>query len=216
MAILSIGSGLIVVAGISAVSAMANGARLQYVATTPDPTGKPGTVIVNSEWVYPMPILTDGTNPTESDGWGSPRDGGGRAHKGNDVMYRRKRTFTKEEWKVKSAAEKDHNSRGYYVPVGTPLLCVKHGKIWSITKSSLGIRVMVDHGKPYASVYQHGGELLRDWKKGDAIRAGELIMTCGYSLKDAESLRHLHFEFVVNGEKVDPAPYLAKMRKLGP
>src|SRR5208337_3430428 len=66
------------------------------------------------------------------------------------------------------------------------------GTVYSVDTSRRGIEIVIDHGPPWATYYQHVTSPVV--KKGDAVKAGQRIATAGYDPTDPEGLRHLHFE----------------------
>lgn len=181
-------------------------------------------------WVWPMLRLGDGRAPVVSDGFGSDRDGGSRSHKGVDVMYKRPRTWSKEEWAAMSAAQRNHNSRGFEVPEGAFVVCARAGRVWSSGRTELGHHVIVDHGRDDGIVtfYQHLESLAipghsagkrEGGAAGMEVEAGTVLGTCGYSRRDAASIRHLHFEVrtFAGGKmaQIDPERLMASWRVLG-
>lgn len=171
-----------------------------------DPTG----------WVFPIPILRDGRRPVISDGWGSGRDGGARRHRGVDCMYKRKVRVSKEQ------ARAEHGSVSYDVPPGTPVLAARAGKVWSYGHSEYGWNVILDHGKPWATFYQHLVEVSPAVRggRGAPIAAGQALGPVGYGEKPGDGgIRHLHFAVWRGGGEeaaIDPEPMMASWQRLGP
>lgn len=163
-------------------------------------------------WCWPMPILTDGRPPVVSDGWGSRRDGGARQHRGVDIMYERIARVLPDE------AKRDHGSIAYEVPEGTEIYAAHDGTIWSAGQTERGGAVVIDHGKPYATFYQHLSRIYPHVKKGALVKAGEPIGTCGFSPIDGARIRHLHFEIWEGGagdHAVNPEPRIYSWAKRG-
>jgi murein DD-endopeptidase MepM/ murein hydrolase activator NlpD len=113
-------------------------------------------------------------------------------HLGVDVMYRRK-------------------TGEYFAPVGTPIRAANTGTVWSVTSSPRGIAVVIDHGKPWATFYQHLESV--SVRKGQIVPVGAVIGTMGISSLDAARVRHLHFAAWYEGHgdaaSVDPADAMA-------
>ena len=113
-------------------------------------------------------------------------------HLGVDVMYR-KRDGT------------------YFAPVGTPIRAANTGTVWSVTSGPRGIAVVIDHGKPWATFYQHLATVTVT--KGQVVPVGAVIGTMGASSLDAAHVRHLHFAAWYEGHgdaaSVDPAGDMA-------
>lgn len=163
-------------------------------------------------WVFPIPDLktSDGRvyRGMVSDGWGTPRHlpgGGITEHRGADVMYRRASVNDRPEYKPGT----HDGTRGYFAPRFTPVLAARDGKVWSVNKTPRGYAIVLDHGKPWATFYQHLESVFR--VKGATVRAGDIIGVMGYDPLDPAQLRHLHFEAWHGGAEesaVDVAPQM--------
>lgn len=156
-------------------------------------------------WIVPMPRLGDRL-PVISDGWGSPRDGGTRLHRGADWMYKRPRRVSVEQ------AHREHGSIAYDVPRGTPALAAAAGTVREMATTSRGHSVTLDHGGGWETFYQH----LYDWapglREGQRVSAGQILGTVGHSPSEPNGIRHLHFAVWRDGDAVDPAPYAKTWR----
>lgn len=143
------------------------------------------------------PILRhrDGRPPVVSSGWGSKR-GAGTAnehmHVGADVMYKRAHEVSDAQ------AKAEHGSPKFELAAGTPIVAAGAGKVIYVGKTKRGIGVIIDHGAPWKTFYQHLDTSAV--KKGDQVAAGEVIGTAGHG---EGSIRHLHFELWYNGRPVD-------------
>ena len=73
---------------------------------------------------------------------------------------------------------------------------------------TLGKIVEVKHDNNYVSIYQSLKEV--SVKKGDTVTQGQVLGKSGTNELDKEIGNHLHFEFYVNGQVVDPTLYLDK------
>ena len=67
--------------------------------------------------------------------------------------------------------------------------------------------VDIDHGNGYVTRYGHCSQLLV--KVGDLVHAGDEIAKVGSTGRSTGA--HLHFEVWINGQPVDPKPYLSKI-----
>ena len=72
----------------------------------------------------------------------------------------------------------------------------------------LGKIVEIKHNNEYISIYQSLSEV--SVKKGDNVTQGQVIGKSGTNELDKEIGNHLHFEFYVNGQVVNPSLYLDK------
>lgn len=117
-------------------------------------------------------------------------------HYGVDIMYR--------------------EGVGWSAPIGTPVLAARDGVVWSVGETARGRSVVIDHGAPWATFYQHLASV--KVVKGQLVRAGEEIGTMGADPTDAQGLRHLHFATWYKGHgdsgSVDPAKAMASWRRV--
>jgi murein DD-endopeptidase MepM/ murein hydrolase activator NlpD len=89
-------------------------------------------------------------------------------------------------------------------PAGTPVLAATSGIVtFSGWKTGYGLIVELDHGS-YQTKYAHNTENLV--RVGDKVRRSQPIAKVGQTGNATGN--HLHFELVINGEKVDPLLYL--------
>lgn len=156
---------------------------------------------VDGEWVWPVPAL-NGRTPVVSDGFDSHREGKDR-HGGVDIMYKRQ---PKDPFRPGSP----NGSRMFVMPDGIPALAARDGIVWSAMMTPVGLTVVIDHGKPFATYYTHLERLLvapvAPDKRWQQVVAGQPIGIIGFSPLDGEKLMHLHFELWRGGpkDKIDP------------
>lgn len=150
-------------------------------------------------WYWPVPdaVLGGVTYPAEqSQEWRSPD------HLGVDVMFRRSSGFDKRALGFQGH---DGDER-WFAPPDTPVLAARAGRVWSVDKSARGVEVVIDHGAPWATYYQHLTSA--SVAPGDFVTAGQRIGVMGYDPTDPEGLRHLHFAAWYRGHgdaaSVDP------------
>jgi murein DD-endopeptidase MepM/ murein hydrolase activator NlpD len=119
------------------------------------------------------------------------------AHLGVDLMYR---------WP----------GTRYFAPPDTPVLAARNASVWSVTRGPRGIAVVLDHGVPFATFYQHLASV--QVVKGQQVVAGEQIGVMGADPTDLQNVRHLHFAvwYKGNGDNssVDPAAAMASWRRV--
>jgi septal ring factor EnvC (AmiA/AmiB activator) len=90
---------------------------------------------------------------------------------------------------------------------GAPVRAVYHGRVaFADWLSGLGLLVIVDHGGGYMSLYGHNEALLKE--SGDWVAPGETIAHVGETGGQARA--GLYFEIRLNGEPIDPTPWIAK------
>jgi murein DD-endopeptidase MepM/ murein hydrolase activator NlpD len=158
-------------------------------------------------WVWPVPSYR-GRRPVISDGWGSPRDGGSRAHRGADIMYRRAH---REELVDVFAPGTPDGTKWHFMPLDMVAVAAADGRVWSAGWTPRGNAVVIDHGKPWATFYAHLASLRL--VEGQRVRVGEVIGVIGADPLDGRKVRHLHFAMWHGGggrSAVDPAPLMRK------
>ncbi|MFA5855091.1 MAG: M23 family metallopeptidase [Candidatus Gracilibacteria bacterium] len=103
-------------------------------------------------------------------------------------------------------AKKDESGVG----VSTPILAVKNGTVIEVSTGTYGggygNHITLDHGNGVQTFYAHCAEVYVE--VGDAVSQGQVIANTGntgrvYGVTGI----HLHFELIVNGEKVNPFDY---------
>jgi len=162
-------------------------------------------------WHWPVPTLLI-SNP---DGSGTPiavyppaisQEFKPATHRGLDIMYKRQpasgnRAIDTARFppNVTDAQGARQHAR-FFAPMNTPILAAKDGKVWSVRNMpGRGWFVVLDHGKPWATLYGHLHTVSVSPIRGTAVKAGEQIGTMGFAPDDGEKLRHLHFEAWLNG-----------------
>jgi murein DD-endopeptidase MepM/ murein hydrolase activator NlpD len=165
-------------------------------------------------WAWPIPDLVIGADvfPAEvSNGFDAS------AHRGVDLMYRRPTSpLTATMHALPFSAGHDGEER-WFEPPGTPVMAARAGLVRSVDLSQRGTELVLDHGPPFATYYQHLATV--KVKAGDRVEAGQVIGTAGWDPVDASgphALRHLHFEVWYKGGEsgaVDPARALASWRR---
>jgi murein DD-endopeptidase MepM/ murein hydrolase activator NlpD len=98
-----------------------------------------------------------------------------------------------------------HTGIDIWCPEGNPDFASKGGTViaaeWG---GGYGNMTIIDHGGGYSSLYAHQSRMYVH--QGQTVRRGEQIGACG-STGNATGA-HLHFEIRINGQHVNPAPYL--------
>lgn len=92
-------------------------------------------------------------------------------------------------------------------PSGTPIAAAAAGTVTAAgVLGTYGNWVLIDHGNGVQTGYAHSSTILVS--VGQTVSAGETIALRGTT--GASTGPHLHFEVRVNGEKIDPAPFMAE------
>lgn len=204
--------------GAGTVVALAAAARRSRNVATVDAAGRSSENSPESSvrdiWVWPLPRW-NGYEPTISDGFGSRRtdaQGNEIKHAGVDIMYPRRDAADQRDLYPPRTR---HGARNYFMPDAIAVLAAKDGQVWSAGKTPRGYAVVLDHGAPWASFYQHLSEMFvqptQRGKSGQRVRAGDVIGHVGADPLDAEGLMHLHFELWYRGaheSAIDPAPLM--------
>jgi murein DD-endopeptidase MepM/ murein hydrolase activator NlpD len=71
--------------------------------------------------------------------------------------------------------------------------------------------ILIRHNGTYSTLYAHCSQLLVS--EGDEVQKGDVIALVGSTGDSTGS--HFHFEIRVDGEAVDPLPYLNLEKKMG-
>ncbi len=99
-----------------------------------------------------------------------------------------------------------HSGVDMSAPYGQSIRSMSGGRvILAASYGGYGTTVIVDHGGGMTTLYAHQSSLNVSY--GDTVQAGDIVGYAGSS--GLATGPHLHFEVRINGEAVDPAPYLA-------
>ena len=100
-----------------------------------------------------------------------------------------------------------HYAMDIAISAGTPIYASNDGSVVTATwHSSYGNYILLDHGNGKSTLYAHCSGLAVS--SGQSVSKGQVIGyvgSTGYSTGN-----HLHFEFRVNGQKVNPANYYSR------
>ena len=100
---------------------------------------------------------------------------------------------------------KYHSGIDFGAPSGQPIKAAYRGEVViSEYSSSAGNYIMINHGNGLASVYMHCSKL--NVSVGQIVEKGDIIGLVGSTGNSTGP--HLHFSVRVNGEYVDPGPYI--------
>ena len=108
--------------------------------------------------------------------------------------------------------EQEHHGIDYLITEGTPVYATADGVIESIAEknSSHGKTITINHGNGYQTSYSHLSDI--QVKKSNKVKRGDIIAHSGNS--GLSFAPHLHYEVIINGNRVDPIHYFCM--ELGP
>lgn len=110
-------------------------------------------------------------------------------------------------WRVSSYYGDGRGHKGIDICAksGTSIFAVANGKVvYSGWKGDYGNCVIIEHSNGMRTLYGHAKQLCCN--VGDTVSQGEVIALVGTT--GQSSGNHVHFEVIVNGKNVDPAPYI--------
>lgn len=88
---------------------------------------------------------------------------------------------------------------------GVAIFAAASGKVIEAGyNGSYGYNVVIDHGNGIKTRYAHASALCV--KAGQTVSQGDMIAAVGNTGRSTGN--HLHFEIIVNGKRVNPAPYI--------
>jgi murein DD-endopeptidase MepM/ murein hydrolase activator NlpD len=156
-------------------------------------------------WVWPVPDLAIGAARFPAVVSQELHPG----HNGIDICYRATSELL-AMLKARFTSENEWDGSVFFAPKGTPVLAAKSGTVYqSNIKSPRGLGIVLDHGKPWATFYQHLASC--SVVKGQHVNAGDVIGVMGFDPTDAAQFNHLHFEVWYGGAGdsfVDPEPHM--------
>ncbi|SMB92957.1 Murein DD-endopeptidase MepM and murein hydrolase activator NlpD, contain LysM domain [Thermanaeromonas toyohensis ToBE] len=98
-----------------------------------------------------------------------------------------------------------HDGLDIAAPPGTPVRAAGGGQVvYAGWMGVYGLVVIIDHGYSYRTFYGHNSSLLV--KEGDRVAKGQPIARVGSTGRSTGP--HLHFRIEVDGQAVDPRPFL--------
>ena len=99
---------------------------------------------------------------------------------------------------------KMHTGVDWAAPTGTPIIAAGNGTVikagWDT--GGYGNQTLVQHANGYVTSYNHQSAIAKGVVEGAKIRQGQVIGWIGSSGETTGP--HLHYELIVNGNKVDP------------
>ena len=101
-----------------------------------------------------------------------------------------------------------HAGLDFGAPVGSPVRAAADGTIeFAGLASGFGNHVRIKHAG-FETSYSHLSEIPDAIKPGVAVKEGQVIALSGNT--GLSTGPHLHFEFYLNGEAVDPLPHFGE------
>ena len=98
---------------------------------------------------------------------------------------------------------KMHTGTDWSAPRGTPIIAAGNGVVekagWA---GGYGRQTIIRHANGYVSSYSHQNSIAKGVKSGARVRQGQVIGAVGST--GLSTGPHLHYELIVNGNKVDP------------
>lgn len=96
-----------------------------------------------------------------------------------------------------------HKGVDYAAPTGTKVMAVADGVVEAAeTQNGYGKVIILRHDTTYSTVYGHLNDYAEGLNKGTRVRQGDVIGYVGRTGWATDS--HLHYEFRINDEQVDP------------
>jgi murein DD-endopeptidase MepM/ murein hydrolase activator NlpD len=97
-----------------------------------------------------------------------------------------------------------HTGVDWSAPRGTPIIAAGDGVVlkagWD--KGGYGNQTLVQHPNGYVTSYNHQSAIAKGVKEGARVKQGQVIGWVGSTGQSTGP--HLHYEVIVNGNKVDP------------
>lgn len=96
-----------------------------------------------------------------------------------------------------------NGGKTWIAPPLVPVVAARAGKVWSVQKTERGWSVVLNHGTPWATYYQHLETVsLPLHKRGvnvntgqpSHVSSGDVLGIMGWDPTDPQRARHLHFE----------------------
>lgn len=96
-----------------------------------------------------------------------------------------------------------HKGVDYAAPPGTPIKATGDGKVLTAGRQGgYGNTVVIQHGQSYRTVYGHMKGFAAGIRAGSQVKQGQIIGYVGTT--GLSTGPHLHYEFQINGQHVDP------------
>lgn len=100
---------------------------------------------------------------------------------------------------------RNHRGLDFAANKGTAIFAAAGGTVtYTGFDSDYGYNVVIDHGNGIKTRYAHASAMCVN--TGDTVAQGDMIAVVGNTGRSTGN--HLHFEVIINGTRVNPAPYV--------
>ena len=112
------------------------------------------------------------------------------------------RTYVSSYW----GDNRGHRGIDIAAPLGTNIYAADGGTVVSVSnaRSGYGLHFVIDHGNGIQTLYAHCSSVAV--KVGQKVTRGQVVGAVGSTGRSTGN--HLHFEVLLKGSQVDPAPYV--------
>jgi murein DD-endopeptidase MepM/ murein hydrolase activator NlpD len=111
--------------------------------------------------------------------------------------------FQKERLHPILGVKRPHKGVDYAAATGTPILAAGDGTVEFIgTKGGYGKTIVLKHDERYTTLYGHMSKFQKNLSQGSQVSQGDVIGYVG--MTGMSTGPHLHYEFRIDGEHVDP------------
>lgn len=111
--------------------------------------------------------------------------------------------FQKERWHPILGVKRPHKGVDYAAATGTPILAAGDGTVEFIgTKGGYGKTIVLKHDERHTTLYGHMSDFQKNLRQGSQVNQGDVIGYVG--MTGMATGPHLHYEFRIDGEHVDP------------
>lgn len=125
------------------------------------------------------------------------------------VLGRTTRAINSYFGEARDGGKRDHEGIDIFAPSGTSVVAVAPGVITTVNTTSLGGNVVWQHDPVRNVTYYYAHLKSQDVKRGDRVKAGDLIGTVGNTGNARTTPPHLHFAVYRPGRiAIDPVPFL--------
>lgn len=125
------------------------------------------------------------------------------------VLGRTTRAINSYFGEARDGGKRDHEGIDIFAPSGTAVVAVAPGVITTVNTTSLGGKVVWQHDPVRNVTYYYAHLKSQDVKRGERVKAGDVIGTVGNTGNARSTPPHLHFAVYKPGRiAIDPVPFL--------